>query len=312
MLVYIKPLSMFPKIHSDRLFGAFLSAISELFPSEIDEILNRFNNNNPPFLISSAFPVLVVNDDKIRFFPKLIDNEIKSFDQTILKDFNKVEYIEEEIFLKIINGKLSQMDILLNYGNYIRLNNLLLSKEYDKKIEIVSNITPHNSINRFSNETKIFYSDGYIYGKNTELFFFINIFDESYTSLIKSCLKFLKDRGFGRDISTGKGQFDYEIDENDFHFDNEMGNTDNFITLSRFIPSGDDLKYINEDCFYEIQSKRGIDKSGDKRSRVHFFKEGSTFNYHKKFHGKIVNVGKYKPAVEYGYAFPIKYVNGVD
>lgn len=29
----------------------------------------------------------------------------------------------------------------------------------------------------------------------------------------KAAIKFLKDRGFGRDISTGKGQFDYFIDE---------------------------------------------------------------------------------------------------
>lgn len=37
MLVYIKPLSMFPKLHSDTLFGALTSAINELFPDKIDE-----------------------------------------------------------------------------------------------------------------------------------------------------------------------------------------------------------------------------------------------------------------------------------
>ena len=33
MLIYIKPLSTFPKLHSDTLFGALTSAISELYPN---------------------------------------------------------------------------------------------------------------------------------------------------------------------------------------------------------------------------------------------------------------------------------------
>ena len=63
MLVYIKPLSMFPRLHSDWLFGAILSAISEIFPDKLDDVISDFNDTNPPFLISSTFPVLYVNDE---------------------------------------------------------------------------------------------------------------------------------------------------------------------------------------------------------------------------------------------------------
>ena len=42
MLVYIKPLSMFPKLHSDTLFGALTSAIGELFPNKVEEIKASF------------------------------------------------------------------------------------------------------------------------------------------------------------------------------------------------------------------------------------------------------------------------------
>lgn len=309
MLVYIKPLSMFPKLHSDRLFGAFLSAISEMYPDKVDEIVKDFESDNPPFLISSTFPVLCVGEEKIRFLPKIIlnDNIDSSVEQKDIKDFKKVDFIEEKIFNDILEGKLSQGDILKNYHNYTRIKNLLMLKDYGKEIKFTSYITPHNSINRLSNRTKIFYNEGNVYGEHVGLFFFIEIFDDSFKEIIKSCLKFLKDRGFGKDISTGKGQFDYSIEEsNTINFDEEIKEGDKFITLSRFIPSEEDLKFIKGDSFYEIGSKRSIDKSGDIRKQVHFFKEGSTFLHYKKYYGRIVDVGNYKPAIEYGFAFPIK------
>ena len=61
MLVYIKPLSTFPKLHSDTLFGALTSAVSELYPDKVEDMLNEFKNNNPPFFISSTFPVIFRN-----------------------------------------------------------------------------------------------------------------------------------------------------------------------------------------------------------------------------------------------------------
>lgn len=314
MLVYIKPLSMFPKIHSDRLFGAFLSAMSEIFPSKIDEVKRRFEDNNPPFLVSSTFPVLYIDNEKIRFFPKIILNDKLSqeIDQSIKKDFKKVDYVDENIFLDIVNDRLSQEDILINYEKYTRVSNLLMSNEYIEDLEISSNITPHNAINRLTNETEIFYNEGLVYGNHVGLFFYVEILDESYESLIKSCMKFLKDRGFGKDISTGKGHFDYEIADINFDLEQTINLGDKFITLSRFIPSDEDLKRINEYAFYEIGTKRSIDKSGEIRKQVKFFKEGSTFLHYKKFYGKIVDVGNIKPAIEYGYAFPIKYVHGDD
>ena len=63
MLIYIKPLSVFPELHSDRLFGAIFSAISELYPEKLNEIIENFEDNNPPFIISSAFPAIKIGDE---------------------------------------------------------------------------------------------------------------------------------------------------------------------------------------------------------------------------------------------------------
>lgn len=127
MLVYIKPLSIFPELHSDTLFGAITYAISELYPNKIDELLNEFKSQ-PPFLLTSPFPVAFLNDKSIKFYPKLI---IKSSDEirhdiNLFKKYKKVNYLEEDIFFKLVNGDLTEEDILNNFDKYHYFNGLLM------------------------------------------------------------------------------------------------------------------------------------------------------------------------------------------
>ena len=305
MLVYIKPLSTFPKLHSDTLFGAITSAVSELYPDLVDGMIGEFEDGKPPFLISSTFPVIFNGDEKVKFYPKIImGSDLSGIDSNIIKDYKKVEYLEEKLFYGIINGEMSEREILNNYDEYYRFSNLLLSEKLDADIGFGENILPNNSVNRLISDTKIFYSSGDSF-KNIGLFFLVQINDEKYRDILKSTILFLKDRGFGRDISTGKGHFDFEIDE---VFNNDENNDENmFITLSRMIPTDDDLRRINEYSFYEIGSKRGRDKSGEIRKQVRFFKEGSIFPNFKLYYGNVLKSGDVNPAVEYGYAYPIRF-----
>ena len=117
-------------------------------------------------------------------------------------------------------------------------------------------------------------------------------------------MKFLKDRGFGKDISSGKGQFDYEIIDYSIN-DEELKSGDYFVTLSRFIPTNTDLSHINEYSNYELSSKRGRSSNGEIRKQVSFFKEGSIFPDYQKFYGQIIDSGEKNPSLEYGLAFPI-------
>lgn len=305
MLVYLKPLSTFPKLHSDTLFGAITSAMSEIFPDKVDEMINEFESGRPPFLVSSTFPVVYDGESKIKFYPKLVwDSDVSNLDSKILKDYKKVEYVEEELFNKLINGEISEKDILVNYKSYKRFSNLLMRNEFDVDIGFGENILPNNSVNRLGNDTKIFYTSGDSY-KNLGLFFLVQFFDVEYEDIIKSVMKFLKDRGFGRDISTGKGQFDYEIEE--YPIFTESRGENSFVSLSRFVPTDDDLARINEYSYYEIGSKRGRDKTGEIRKQIKFFKEGSVFPNYSITYGGIIKSGDINPAVEYGYAFPLRF-----
>ena len=117
MLVYITPLSIFPELHSDTLFGALTFAINQLYPDKTDTILEEFKNN-VPFFLSSPFPFIYSeNDEKVKFFPKInlnkrTDKNDSLFDE--MKKYKKIKFVEEEIFYNIINGKLNESDILNN------------------------------------------------------------------------------------------------------------------------------------------------------------------------------------------------------
>lgn len=314
MLVYLEPCSTFPKLHSDTLFGALTYAINMLYPNIIDEMIEKLDNFEPPFLISSPFPYIKFdNDSKLRFYPKLIlGNDLSNLKINDLKKYKDVKYLDEDIFLKIISNELTELDIINNLDDYnIIFSSLLTKNEINlDEFGFGRNIIPNNKINRLNNETEIFYSDGDTY-YNSGLFFIVKLFDERYEKIIKSSMKFLKDRGFGKDISTGKGHFDYEIEYDDI-FDNfDDGNS--FVTLSRYIPCKNELKFIQNNSFYEISSKRGRSSNNEIRKQIRFFNEGSVFPNFKEDYGKIVNSGKINPSIEYGYAFPIRFnVGGFD
>ena len=306
MLVYIEPHSTFPELHSDTIFGALTYAINELFPEIVEEMISNFENDKPPFLLSSAFPFIKNHEEIIRFYPKpILGNDLSELDMDILKKYKEIKYLDEEIFEDFINGNIDEYEIISNLGDYNQISFLLSKKDIENTVFFGKNIITNNMINRISNKTNVFYSEGNSFKSNSGLYFMITFFDEGYESVIRSSIKFLKDRGFGKDISTGKGHFDYFIEDGDNLYLNKKGSS--FISLSRFIPKKEELDIIKENSFYEILSKRARHSSGDLRKQIKFFKEGSTFPNFKELYGMNVSSGVNVKSSEYGYAFPINY-----
>lgn len=307
MLVYIKPLSLFPILHSDTIFGALCSAVSQLYQGMIDSMIDAFKDT-PPFTLSSAYPYIKVDDTVIRFYPKIMTtgNTIGDINPINLKRYKSIDYVEEDIFMDMINGSLDEYDIIDNIDDYYINGNLLTRNKYQLEYRYSENIIPQNTINRLDNSAEnIFYTTGYEFS-NIGLYFMINFSDADYEAIVRSALKFLKDRGFGRNISIGKGQFDYKIADGTI-LEEKLSNTngDYFITLSRYIPTQDNIEHINTTSAYEISSKRGRSSTGEIRKQVKFFTEGSTFPDYTDYYGQIIESGT--DAVEYGYAYPVRF-----
>ena len=113
-------------------------------------------------------------------------------------------------------------------------------------------------------------------------------------------------------ISSGKGQFDFEIEDFD-KFEN-LSKGQYFVSLSRFIPDKEDISLIkefskNDNVLYELGDKRSRDSFG-LRKKTRFFKEGSVFpDYTVKYDvtcGYLVETSD--RSVEYGYSFNIPYI----
>lgn len=298
MLVYLQPQSSFPPLHSDTIFGSVIYAISQLYGEELESIVAKFKDENldPPFLVSSAFPY-IQGTEKIRLFPRIIDEPVKA-DPEKVKAFKKVEFIEESIFLKWSSGTLDEKKIIDNLNDYYLHENMLFMDKPDVDFNRGQILVPKNSINRLSNASEnIFYASGDNY-QNMGLFFLIKIINGKYSEHVKAAIRFLSDRGFGRDISTGGGHFKFEIE--DIELDKAEGQR--FVILSRYIPQNEELEHLSKNSWFEIGSKRGRSSSGEIRKQIRFFSEGSTFkSLNKKFHGKIVESGH--KSLEYGLAY---------
>lgn len=317
-IVYLKPKSTFPFLSSDSLFGAITYAISDLYPEKLEGFLKRFEEKKDlPFLISSAFPYIEMDDGYFRFYPKPL-SKFQSKDMICYKKFKKIKFIEESIFVDLISGNINNHELfdsfvkkefLLNENN----KSFLFKKEHSDLLEdnfFSTEIAPHNVIDRINyNSMNIFYSSNYRFKEKKGLFFLINFMDDSFQDIISSALKYLRDRGFGKDISTGSGQFDFEIE--DFNIFDEINSSEDgeyFISLSRFIPNSEDIINIKKNpcsnVLYELGDKQSRDSFG-LRKKTRFFKEGSIFPFYSNYCGSLVETSD--KSVEYGYSFNIKY-----
>ena len=298
MIIYLQPRSLFPTLHSDTIFGALIYATKQIYPEIFLEMLEKFKNGNPPFLVSSAYPYFEGDEKIIRFFPKPLLEPEKHEDMEVYKKFKKSHYIEESIFNSWIHE--GEGEISRKMDEYNLNDGLLYNKKIKSDFNFNVDTLPRNTINRITNASEnIFYSSGVIM-KGLGLFFMVRLLEEDYKKILHGCMRFLKDRGFGGDISIGKGHFDYTIsDETLFSEDGER-----FITLSRYIPQHEELKHMGDDLWYELGSKRGRSSSGAIRKEIRFFREGSSFkSLDKSVYGCLIQSGE--DAVEYGMAYPV-------
>ncbi len=317
-IVYLKPKSTFPFLSSDSLFGAITYALSELYPDKLDDFLKRFEDkNNLPFLISSAFPFLKSGDEYYRFYPKPL-SRFQSKDVICNKKFKKIKFLEESIFMDLVSGNMNNgelFDSFIKKELVISENNksFLFKKENNDLLKdnfFSTEIAPHNVIDRINyNSMNIFYSSNYRFKDNKGLFFLVDFIDDSFEDVFLAALRYLRDRGFGKDISTGSGQFDFEID--DFEVFDELNSAEKgqyFVSLSRFIPDSEDINNIKKsslsDVLYELGDKQSRDSLG-LRKKTRFFKEGSIFPFYSKFCGSLVKTSD--KSVEYGFSFNIRY-----
>jgi CRISPR-associated protein Csm4 len=319
-IVYIRPKSPFPlDLPSNKIFGAICVGIRAIYgEEELNEMLSLFHGNDIPFIISSAFPFVdgFKDRNKHHFFPKLITEPDKTEDLDSAKKFKKVEYVDESIFNEWINGKISESTIIKVFDDrYKTKDKLLFPRGVELKFKLAVEDVPHNQLNRLSSCSENFYYSKGRYFDNAGLFFLIKFFDGKFKSKITSALKFIKDRGFGGDISSGEGQFEIEIisEMKSTEMIDEPDEADTFTTLSRYSPTDEFNSFDKDRIWYELVKIRGRCGDGITKKSLLMLKEGSTFPIiDREFYGKVREVrSDPRRTVEYGISFPIKVKTGI-
>lgn len=316
--VYLTPKSLFPtSLPSDAIFGAICVGLKEIYSvDELTEMLGLFNDGTIPFILSSAFPFVGDSKDRHHFFPKPI---VEPFEETIAdyleqaKKFKKARYVHQSIFNDWINGGTSELTIIKAFDEFFKVDGTLLipKKERDSNFRVTVADTPHNVLNRLSNKSENFYYSTGAYYRNAGLFFLIKFLDESYRSKIMAALRFIEDRGFGGDISSGRGQFELNfVDSTELI--KEPEEADAFTTLSLYSPGNEFNSFDKNRIWYELTKIQGRSSDGSMKKSLFMFKEGSTFPLlDLEFYGGVKEVRPApKRVVEYGLAFPVKMKEG--
>lgn len=321
MIAYLKPKAIFAKQtpRSDTLFGAVCWAILMLFGEEkLVELLKEFeeaekNGSSPPFVLSSLFPYLEGNGERIHILPrpKLRPEylEIKDLsDYQAVKKLRKAGWVSESVFRLLQKGEIDERRLTESIfkkedKEFLISKGILFQgaeKEYfeGKPVEFIRSEMPRNAINRLSNSTggdgggQLFYdafetirTGSKTLGGYYLMMRFGGSNAEKTEEIVKAALRLMGDKGFGGDYSIGRGNCQVEFSDKEILA--EVGNPEFIANLSLMYPSGKDRELLQkekENVFAQIERRKGFLETafmaGEERvwkPTLLMLSEGSTF-----------------------------------
>lgn len=261
--------------------------------NKLQEFLNPFINDNPPFLISDGFP-----------------NELLPKPLSIRWEDTQ-EFVSREEMEKRKKIKKSELVTLEDF-NSIRKGPISELQSFEKNFRNIT--TPHNTISRLTNTAL---TEGGVYSLEEAIIPKVSIYlkviseEENWKNKVSELLEELSKSGYGKKKSIGKGQFKVlEIEE--FNKFDKIEEANGFVTLSNFCPKVEDPT----EGMYKTFVKYG--KLGEeftfcgnpfKRPLI-MIKTGSVFKTNgkpKEFYGRMIKEISpvKKEVVQYAFAFPI-------
>jgi CRISPR-associated protein Csm4 len=339
--IVLKPkseITAFPS--SDTLFGAICWGIRILYgEGRFKDVLGGFSSSNPPFVLSSSFPLSAsgvmffpkpklnrLNPEKVRALAKerCKDNQKKKalFDiMSEYKRFAKISYLSENLFNSILKKKADEESIFKDFlnGTIVTESGLMMKKEehdFGEKKFSQDKVRVRTKIDRLSGSTagegEMFHSETKTLGAGFSLFCLLKTDDINLLHPLVGEDKFLSDHGIGGDRTVGLNHFDLSYKEFDVKLN---GQGKKFVTLSRYIPRSAEINK-NGDMAYDILSwvsrvDNSYDFGGERfvKDRVFYMKEGSIFEANEKeeFYGRLMEVCEINDNRIYqnGLSFPV-------
>lgn len=272
------PFSEVPR--SDTLFGAICWGIRLTRGEEsLEDVLARFKAGDPPFLISSAFPML---DREGLLLPKpqlprlragygaMTDERLDA-----LRAWKRIEYVPLPVFSTIVTGTFPDGELLDGFDDaddnsddadsndndlitirdrqYVRNRQFLLPEGSDCERPYRKTKRTRNAVNRLTGATdgSLFHRDGVFFPECGGL----HVCVEGDLDIVMDGLSVLQDHGIGGDRSVGRGQFRLAGTE---EIDLPAPDGDLFCSLSLCIPRAGEMDQFLTEGYYEIEPRKGV------------------------------------------------------
>jgi len=313
-----------PYAHSDTIFSALcLSYLYIYGRDELEELLKQFINRQPPFLISSIFPLYNDGESKIFFFPKsLTMPTVGEYKEDVWKKLKKASFFSKKVFEDCLINGIEWVLEGLNNNTISSTNGTILTQDEksrlkDSKIKLYDDHqAPRNTINRLRSSSEIYYMGLTTYTLNSEMYFLVEVIKDMSNKLDK-VLSLLEEEGIGGERSLGFGRFRLAKEKIEVI---EANNADAFITLSLYHPTKEEVQNFaqkNQFLSYKLLTRVSYAfspaiKGGKLKQRVRMMQEGSIFPKieNQDLYGDVSKVlsedktGSH-PVYRYGYAFPL-------
>jgi CRISPR-associated protein Csm4 len=325
-LVPTGPFSEIPR--SDTLFGAICWGIRRARGEEaLEDLLARFAEGDPPFLLGSAFPTAdrSESDGRLHLLPKpLLARPRASGDSAsderieALSAWKRIEYLPAALLAELAAGERSGSDVLegleasavvVDGEEHERAREFLLPAESGIQRPHETETRVRNAVNRLTGSTdgNLFERESVFFGDGAGL----HVPVEGEVDTVVEGLALLQDRGIGGGKSVGQGQF---------HLDGvaEIGqfpataDAERFCTLSLCIPRPEELGDLVTQGLYEVETRTGVVADAASASdiwkrRVLALAEGSVLPRLGATHGhNPVVADHFEHGIQqYGYALPV-------
>jgi CRISPR type III-A-associated RAMP protein Csm4 len=180
------------------------------------------------------------------------------------KKFKQMGYVTEEALTGIAVGKLKPVDglraLLFDRGALCAKAGVLCMETEAKRLPekmLETEAMQHNQVDRMAGATvegMLYYRLETFFTPGTGLWALLRCDPADFDRLIHPALRYLADTGFGADRTTGKGQFDIEVQP--FASLPQATVPQSMMTLSHYLPIAAEIDYQSQPIAYTLMTLR--------------------------------------------------------
>jgi CRISPR-associated protein Csm4 len=256
-------------VPSDTLFSALCHAYLELYGREALEALLASFDEEPPFLISSAFPFF--EDTLFLPFPRIAPvPHFEGEERRAKKRLKEVPWLSLEDLSRMMRGE----------GPYAAESADNLPRK---------ELLPRVALDRESSGSSLYYARRAVFPEEGGLWVLLEARDRTLESDLTGALRLLGDMGLGGERSVGCGRFQPDFEDPPEALSRPLAGDAPYVTLSRVCPepgtSGEVDRYALVESKGWMLSPTGAQL---KRKSLWFLAEGSSFRA--PVRGRLVDV----------------------